>query len=140
MSNEDIELYEMFHGEEKPLHPDTVHMTLGGYRKPAARTEKKASTNTASAEEAALEPADKPTTESKGSEDAKWKPVKPDPNWMDNLKACAKSALLFGGLSLLFFYWQQTGQMALTASMTCICACMILIGCSIGKYSARGNR
>ena len=71
--------------------------------------------------------------------DADFEPAMPAPNQMDKLKSCAKSALLFGGLSLLFFYWQQTGQMALTASMPCICACCVLAGLSIGKNAAKGD-
>lgn len=70
--------------------------------------------------------------------DAQLEPVKPKPNQMDKLKACAKDALLYGGLSLLFFYWQQTGQMAITASMPCICACCVLAGLGVGRNAAGG--
>lgn len=63
--------------------------------------------------------------------DAEYEPVAP--SQMDKLKACAKSTLLFGGLSLLFFYFQQSGQMELSASMPCICACCVLAGWGAGK-------
>lgn len=63
--------------------------------------------------------------------DAEYEPVAP--NQMDKVKACAKSTLLFGGLSLLFFYFQQSGQMELSASMPCICACCVLAGWGVGK-------
>ena len=65
--------------------------------------------------------------------DADFEPVPCKPTQMEKLKSCAKSALLFGGLSLLFFYWQQTGQMEITASMPCICACCALAGLSVGR-------
>lgn len=63
--------------------------------------------------------------------DAEFEPV--IPNQLDKIKECAKSALLFGGLSLMFFYFQQSGQMAMSASMPCICACCVLAGWGVGK-------
>lgn len=70
--------------------------------------------------------------------EAQWEPVKEKPNQLDKLKACAKDALLYGALALMFFYFQQTGQMELTASMPCICACVLLGGIGIGKHSVEG--
>lgn len=135
-SKEDKELNEMFHGEEQPLHPDTVHMPLGSYQKPTTGAE---NANTISTEEVAQNPTSKPTKENEGFKDAKWKPAKPDPNEMDLLKTCAMRVLLFGALSLLVFYWQQSGQMAASAAMPSLSACLVLAGCNIGKYTARGN-
>lgn len=71
--------------------------------------------------------------------EAKWEPVKPAPNQMDKLKACAKDALLYGSLSLLFFYFQQSGQMAMGASMSCIIVCVALAGFGVGKNFAGGK-
>lgn len=68
----------------------------------------------------------------KKTRDAQWEPVK-DNTYMDKLKACAKDALLFGGLSLIFFYFQQSGQMLPSAAMPCICVCCILLGLGVGK-------
>lgn len=65
--------------------------------------------------------------------EAQWEPVKEKPNHMDKLKACAKDALLYGALALLFFYFQQTGQMLPSAALPCICACCILLGLGVGK-------
>jgi hypothetical protein len=65
--------------------------------------------------------------------DAEREPAPHEPTQMEKLKACAKDALLFGGLSLLFFYFQQSGQMAMSASMPCICACCVLMGLGVGK-------
>lgn len=68
----------------------------------------------------------------KKARDAQWEPVKEN-TYMDKLKACAKDALLFGGLSMMFFYFQQSGQMAASAAMPCICVCCILLGLGVGK-------
>lgn len=65
--------------------------------------------------------------------DADWEPQPHEPTQIDKIKACAKDALLFGGLSLMFFYFQQSGQMAMSASMPCICACCVLAGWGVGK-------
>lgn len=125
--NEDKELDEMFHGEEKPLHPDTVYRTsvLGVSEKDTTTTPKAEKT----AQKAVLKP-----------RDAEWEPEPHAPTQMDKLKACAKDALLFGGLSLMFFYFQQTGQMAMTASMPCIVTCVALAGFGVGKNFAGGKR
>lgn len=73
--------------------------------------------------------------------EGQWEPVKPEPGFMDNLKDCAKAAVLFGGLSSLIFYWQQAGLMAESIAVPSMCVCTALLGWSIGKYAAkRGNR
>ena len=71
--------------------------------------------------------------------DAPWEPVRPEPNWMDNLKACAKAVLLFGGLSCLIFYWQQAGLMAESIAVPSMCICTALAGWGAGR-NIRGNR
>lgn len=65
--------------------------------------------------------------------DAQWEPVKEKTGQMERLKQCAKSVLCFGFLSLLFFFWQQTGQMEMTASIPCICVCVAMAGFRVGK-------
>lgn len=67
--------------------------------------------------------------------DAKWEPVKVNRTDMDKLKACAKDALLYGGLSSVFFYFQMAEQMTITASMICIVTCVLVGGVKIGKHS-----
>ena len=69
--------------------------------------------------------------------DAKWAPVKPDPNWMDRLQACAKWTGLFGGLCLLFFYWQQKGLMDPVAALPSMIVCATLAGLSVGLNFSR---
>lgn len=127
MTNEDVDIDEMFHGDPKPLHPDTVHET---FIKPTTKQ------NPAKAVKA---PAIEPKTEPQTAKDAKWKPVKPEPNWLDNLKACVKWVGLFGGLCVLLFYWQQTGQMESSAAVPSMCVCCGLAGLGIGKNTVKGD-
>ena len=64
---------------------------------------------------------------------AQWEPVKPDPNWLDNLKACVKHAAIFGGLSFLVFYWQQAGLMDSSVAVPTMCICAALAGLGVGR-------
>lgn len=70
--------------------------------------------------------------------DAQWEPARPEPNWMDNLKACAKSVLLFGFLSCLIFYWKQVGLMAESIAVPSIAVCTALAGWGAGRNIKRG--
>ena len=54
------------------------------------------------------------------------------PNYMTRLKGCAKWALIFGGLTFLFFYWQEAGLMDPMAAVPSMCACTGLGGLKIG--------
>lgn len=128
MNREDKELVDMFHGGDKPMHPETIHITLG---KPSVAASKKETTTTTEAKKAVQKRTDK-------VKDAKWEPIKPEPNWIDKLKDCAKWAGLFGGLSFLIFYWEQTGLMAESIAVPCIAICTALAGFVCGKNAMRG--
>lgn len=83
--------------------------------------------------------------------EADWEPVQklPDnlkadgnllqdaPDWMDKLKSCAKCTALFGGLCMLFFYWQQAGLMDAAAAMPSMITCGVLAGFGVGKNAGR---
>ena len=125
MSKEDKELAEIFSGEEKPLHPDTVHITLG---KPVS---KKESTTTTNSERTAQKPSEKSVKE-------QWEPAKPAPGLMDKLKNAVAWSALFGGLSWLVFYWNEAGLMASSIAIPTMCVCAALAGFGVGK-SMRGN-
>ena len=124
MSAEDKQIDEMLHGEEKPLHPDTVHITIGKPSQPV-----KAEKNPVNKE---------PTKEKKTAQkltgkpmDAEYEPVK---TWYDEKTVyCVKWFLIFAGLEYLVFYWMQTGQMQSTAAMPSMIACALLAGISVGK-------
>ena len=114
MNKEDQELAEIFSGEERELHPDTVHVTLGQPQKVISK--KEATTQKVK---------DKPVEE-------QWQPTK-ECNWMDNLKNCVKWVIGFGGLSFLLFYWEQAGLMAESIAVPSMCLCTALAGWGLGK-------
>ena len=119
MSIEDKELAEIFSGEEKPLHPDTVHITLGnGVSKKETTTK----------QEAKKDP-HKPTHDFR---DGKWGPIK-EKTYIDTLKGCVKWLFLFGGLSCLVFYWNEAGLMAESIAVPSIAVCTALAGFGVGK-------
>lgn len=134
MTSEEKELDEIFHGEKKPLHPDTVYET---FERPAAAATVTRPINTSKATKTAQKPVRKPTEEYK---DAEYQPVKHDPNWLDYLKASVKHIAIFGGLNLLIFYWQQAGLMDASIAIPSMCVCAVLAGFGVGKNTAKGDR
>lgn len=124
MNEEDRELDDIFHGEAKPLHPDTIYITS---EKPASNEKPISKMETPT-----------PKKEQKPIEE-QWNPEKPEPNFVDKLKVCAKSAMLFGGLSCLLFYWEQAGLMAESIAVPCMCLCTALAGWGVGKGVAGGK-
>ena len=114
MSLEDKELDEMFHGEPKPLHPDTIYI---------------------SSEKPAEKPVARKRTETKEEKpvDAQWEPVKPAPDWFSKLKKAVVWAVGFGSLSCLVFYWQNAGLMAESIAVPTIAVCTALAGWGVGK-------
>lgn len=119
MTNEDKDLQDIFSGEEKPMHPDTVHITLG---QPTARAEAKKQANTAKnmpVKEKPVEP--------------KWEPEKPTPNYMDKLKASAKDMALYVVLSMILFWWQQSGRLDETTAWYSLLFCVGMVFFTIGR-------
>lgn len=80
------------------------------------------------------EPAKEKKTAQKSTEkpvDAEYEPVK---TWYDEKTVnMVKWVVLFMSLEYLFFYWQQTGQMAESAAMPSMIVCALLAGVSVGK-------
>ena len=70
--------------------------------------------------------------------DAQWMPTK-QRNWMDNLKECAKSSLIYGGLNMLIWYWQISGLMDESIALPCMLVCAALFGIGLGKCCKRGK-
>jgi hypothetical protein len=54
-------------------------------------------------------------------------------NWMDDLKDCTKSTLIFGGLNVLIWYWEIAGLMDESIALPSMLACAALAGLGIGK-------
>jgi hypothetical protein len=103
-----------------------------GTKKPMVAPFTKESTNTVKEAKVAQQPKDKAV-------DAVYSPFNAEPSFTQNLMTCAKWTTLFAGLSILFFYWQQTGQMAPSAAQPCMMACAALVGGCFGKYVFRGE-
>lgn len=124
MSAEDKQLEEIFHGDEKQLHPDAVHITLGKPSQPVKAEKKTVSKEPAKEKKTEQKPTEKPM-------DAKYEPVK---TWYDEkIVNMVKWVVVFMGLEYLFFYWQQTGQMQSTAAIPSMIVCAALAGISVGK-------
>ena len=124
MSAEDKQLEEIFHGEEKPLHPETIHHTFVMPTQPVKAEKKTDNKEHVEKKKTAKKPTDKPV-------DAEYEPVK---TWYDEKTVnMVKWVVVFMGLEYLFFYWQQTGQMQSTAATPSMIACALLAGISVGK-------
>lgn len=130
LNKEDKELKEIFSGEERELHPDTVHVTLG---KPQKVNSNKGSTNTTNREKTSQTDPHKPTHNFDGKS---WEPIK-ERTWADSLKEGTKWVAVFGGLSVLLWYWQVSGLMDSSVAVPSMCACTALAGWNLGKC-ARG--
>ena len=87
---------------------------------------------------AAAEKKDAPQQEKKAQRsEAKygsWEPVKGEPTYIERLQACVKWCALYGGLCVLLFYWQQTGQMESSAAVPSMIVCALLAGVGVGKH------
>lgn len=119
IDNEDKEIDEMFHGEEKPLHPDTVYETFTKpTRKPVATKESNPGKNTPKEE--------KPVN-------AHAEPVKPARDFMDKLKQTAKDVCKYAVLSLILFWWQQSGRLEETTAWYALLVCVGMVFFSVGK-------
>lgn len=101
--------------------------------KPTPTKSKEVSENTTTTAKVAQKPTRKPLGNL-------WEPPKPAPNWKDKLRECVKWTGIFGGLSLLVFYWQQEGLMAASIAVPTMCVCTALACWGIGKNVAGGER
>jgi hypothetical protein len=116
---EDMELDEMFHGEEKPLHPNTVYTVYG---KPTANQNATNDSNPG-----------KNTAEKEKPVQEQWMPEKPAPNYMDKLRTSAKDMTLYGVLSVILFWWQQTGRLEETTAWYALLFCVGMVFFSVGR-------
>jgi len=124
MNKEDQDLAEIFSGEDKPLHPDTVHISLG-------KGVPKKETTTTKTDKSVHQP-------THNYKDGTWEPVR-ERTGLDNLKDCARWVVAFGGLSFLLFYWKETGLMADSIAVPSIAVCTMLAGFSAGRCARRGQ-
>ena len=66
-----------------------------------------------------------------------WMPPKPAPNTTDKLRAIAKEVGLYGLLSTILFYWQQTGKLDYTTAWYALLICVGMVFFSIGRHWGR---
>jgi hypothetical protein len=117
---EDMELNEMFHGDGKPMHPETIHITLG--EKPTVKPYPKKSSDLGK---------DMPKEETPVN--AQWEPEKPTPNYMDKLRTSAKDMSLYAILSVILFWWQQSGRLDETTAWYALLFCVGMVFFTIGR-------
>ncbi len=67
-----------------------------------------------------------------------WEPVKPAPNFMDKLKAATKEVGVYAVMSIVLFWWQQTGRIDEVTSWYALLVCVGLTFFSIGKMCRGG--
>lgn len=84
----------------------------------------------------AAKPEHKPVSKPVKAKDAEWHPVK-ERNWMDDLTDCAKTALIFGGLNMVVWYWMEAGLMDKSIALPSMVICALLCGLGIGKVVGR---
>lgn len=94
-------------------------------------------TDTTAAEKTEHSPANGPA---KAKANGMFESEKSEPTFFDNLKASAKSALTFGGLNILIFYWEQIGLMDASVAVPSMCVCAALAGYGVGKVFAKECR
>ena len=104
------------------MHPDTVHITLNSTDKPTAR--RRAAESAGTCKNAPKE--EKPTK-------SLWEPVKPAPDFMEKLKQMAKDVCKYAALSLILFWWQQTGRLEETTAWYSLLVCVGMVFFSVGK-------
>lgn len=69
--------------------------------------------------------------------DASWVPVKAEPTELRRLAECAKQTVLYGGISVVLFWWQQVGLLASKAAVPSFIFIALLVGINIGRYMPR---
>lgn len=71
--------------------------------------------------------------------ESQWQPEKPAPDMMEKLKRITKDVFVFAFISLLLFWWKQTGRLEETTAWYSLIASMGMVFFSIGKH-CRGDK
>lgn len=69
--------------------------------------------------------------------DIEFAPPASAPSYMDRLRNCAKHSILYGGLCVLFFLWQQKGLMDAAAAVPAMLTCSAMWGLNVGKTALK---
>ena len=62
-----------------------------------------------------------------------WQPVKPAADFTEKLKRTTKDVGLYAALSLILFWWQQSGRLDYTTAWWALLVCVGMVFFSIGK-------
>lgn len=69
--------------------------------------------------------------------DIEFAPPVSAPSYMDRLRNCAKHSVIYGGLCVLFFLWQQKGLMDAAAAVPAMLTCSAMWGLNVGKTALK---
>ena len=64
---------------------------------------------------------------------AVWMPIKQPTNYMGKLKTVAKDVSIYAVLSVILFWWQQSGRLDETTAWYALLVCVGMVFFSIGK-------
>ena len=65
--------------------------------------------------------------------ESQWEPEKPAPNWLDRLKTTAKNTAIYAIVSVVLFWWQQTGRIDYDTAWYALLLCVGMVFFSVGR-------
>ena len=72
--------------------------------------------------------------------ESQWQPEKPAPDMMAKLKRVVKDVFVFAAISILLFWWKQTGRLEETTAWYALIVSMGMVFFSIGKHCKGGGK
>lgn len=62
-----------------------------------------------------------------------YEPAKPAPSWLNKLRTTAKSTAVYAIVSIVLFWWQQTGRMDYDTAWYALLLCVGMVFFSVGR-------
>ena len=72
--------------------------------------------------------------------ECQWQPEKPEPDFMDKLKSVVKSVCLYAVMSLVLFWWKQTGLLEEQTAWYALLVCVGMVFFSVGRICRGGGK
>lgn len=72
--------------------------------------------------------------------ESQWQPEKPAPDMMEKLKRIVKDVFLYAAISLILFWWKQTGRLEETTAWYAILVGVGMVFFSVGKHCKGGGK
>ena len=102
-------------------------------------------------EEPAEKPVEKPVAKKKSNPaksvpakeipvESQWMPEKPEPDFMEKLRTVAKSVGLYAAMSLILFWWKQTGVLEEQTAWYALLVCVGMVFFSVGRICRGGGK